>query len=348
MALRDRHRPGQGWDLDEVPAQAAAGPSAWRHRAATVVVWGGVAGLVVTMIVSLLNLSLFVVTVTRGRQESPQSAGASSSPGRFAATQAVTAWLAAAPSPLPDGRIVSWDGAREMAPSELTDRDGKPVSAPVRFVAEIDTFTLVGKGGRQYTSEVLVSVDPRGGATAASTPSLTAVAPAAGDDWQSGGPWPGLVPAANVPAPLAQAVSGWAAAYASGDASQLRIAVGDPDLSHAYVPLTGVASVKTETVLTAGLSSTDRATAVAQVTLALAWAGQDKPTGPPDPKSSSNAVVTMDVLVERADTAAPVVTAWGAAGSGPSLGRYTNAVDATGRSFPSGAGPTGTAAAPAG
>jgi hypothetical protein len=34
----------------------------------------------------------------------------------------------------------------------------------------------------------------------------------------------------------------------------------------------------------------------------------------------------MDVLVERASTAAPVVVAWGPSGSGPMLRPYQNAV----------------------
>ena len=66
---------------------------------------------------------------------------------------------------------------------------------------------------------------------------------------------------------------------------------------------------------------------VARVAMEIAWTGADD--GPGEPEASTP--IQMDVLIERADTASPVITAWGSAGEGPRLERYENAVSGQGR-----------------
>jgi hypothetical protein len=59
------------------------------------------------------------------------------------------------------------------------------------------------------------------------------------------------------------------------------------------------------------------------VTVSLLWKGEKAPAFG---SSTSGPQTTMDLLLERADTAAPVVVAWGPPGSGPGLVPYQNAV----------------------
>ncbi|MGO3234168.1 MAG: hypothetical protein ACTIKT_11945, partial [Microbacterium sp.] len=63
----------------------------------------------------------------------------------------------------------------------------------------------------------------------------------------------------------------------------------------------------------------------ARVEVVLWWEGQERPER--ESTSSRPAPVTFDVLIENPNTATPLVTAWGAPGSGPSLVAYENAVN---------------------
>lgn len=256
------------------------------------------------------------------------SSTATSSAGRTAATLELRSWLAAAPSPLPGGQILSWDGAVVLPPATAPlQADGSRDEAPATYKTELDSFTLIDSHQHTYTATVQVALDPRGGgAEALSGPSLAPTVPAASDSWTGGGPWPGLDPVPQVPNSVQTAITGWVNAYTSGSADALRLAVGDTSSRHTYLPLTGVASATA--TATAGADYGRPGAMIVQVQLDIVWQGQKPATDGSGGDTSDTPQTTMDLLVERAGTAAPVVVAWGAPGSGPTLTPYRNAVTA--------------------
>jgi len=248
---------------------------------------------------------------------SATSASVVSSPGRAAAWKSLSAWLATTPSPLPGGQIVSWDGSVATDPPESATGTGPT------WTSSIESFTLVDNAGNLYLSSVQVALDPRGGSEVVGGPSLIPVAPTADDSWSSDGPWPGLTVVGPPPA-VSAAATAWATAYVSGSSGTLRLAIGDTDPTRTYVPLTG-ATASNVTVISAAVPDAGKPDImIARVSVALTWGGQDDPAEP----------MVLDVRVSRADTAAPVVDAWGPPGSGPTLTAYQNAVDVVRRATP--------------
>lgn len=227
-----------------------------------------------------------------------------SDPGKFVAYQSLQAWLASVPNPLPGGQIVSWDGS-----SKAADFDAKKVSRMT------ENFTVVDGAGRGYTAAFQVAVDPRGGAQTVAGPSLIPVTTSATDGWaQDETPWPGILANTQVPDAVSAAVDSWAKAYTSGDSDQLRLAVGDTNSADSYVAINGVSSVSTQTTA----STPTKAGLVVRAQVVMNWAGRAA--------NSSTQPVEFDLLVLRADTAAPQVVAWGAPGSGLSATPYQNAI----------------------
>lgn len=309
-----------------------------RQRLYRVVVWTCLLAMPIALI-GLLSVA--------GRKSTPTHTVAQASldsPGRTAATLEVNQWLAGTPQPLPGGVILSWDGAKTQP--KPTVAKSANAGQPTRFSVEIDTFTLLDSQGRTYTACVAVAVDPRGGAAAMGGPSLIANPPAASDDWNTSGPWPGLDTSSTVPDPITQTVNGWAAAYTSGNADQLRLAVGDPSSNDSYMPLSGVKSVTATVTEIASVGKPGDDRMVAQVTLAILWNGQTPPTDANQGQANSAPQTTLDLLIGRASTAAPVVLAWGAPGTGPSLTPYGNAITGGPRPLPSGAQDTPSATTP--
>lgn len=272
-----------------------------------------------------LPLVLFIsfVAVANSKGTGTTSAGiasATSSPGRTAATLEMDQWLGQHPSPLPGASVLEWDGATQYpAPAGAPSSD---------WPMELDHFTLrVGRGAnpRLYLATVEVVIQSNG-ATALGGPSISPdVATAATGATLSNGPWPGIVAQNQVTNPVQGAINGWLSAYTSGSASQLRLAVGDSTTDGAYVPLSGVTSATDSVTYDAPraapnspASSGTASAAIVEVNLSLQWRGESAPAsgGPP---------TTLDLLVERANTSAPVVVAWGPAGTGPYLTPYQNA-----------------------
>jgi hypothetical protein len=125
-------------------------------------------------------------------------------------------------------------------------------------------------------------------------------------------------------------MSGWLDAYVSGSSSQLAVAVGDPDTSHHYRALQGVASANFSVLYAAPREAPNVAPApnnsspdalLVEVSLNIQWNGE-KALAPNT--SVDGPPTTTDLLIERANTAAPVVVAWGQPGTGPSLKPYGN------------------------
>jgi len=282
--------------------------------------------LVLTMLVALSN-------VNPRTTSSSANSSASSSPGRTVATLALEQWLAETPSPLPHATILSWDGAHDIAPAPVKASTGQ--SAPVTWTAELDTFTLVvGSSSKPtlYSAVLEVALKPGGGAVALGGPSLSIVNPTnTTSGWDAGAPWSGINSSAAVTSAVQSAIDGWTAAFTSGSSSQLRLAVGDTRSSVHYVAMSGIASA-TDTAIAAATrvapnlaptaTSTNPSAEIVEVTLGLLWKGEKVPTF----GSSTGPQTTMDLLLERANTAAPVVVAWGPPGSGPGLVPYQNAV----------------------
>lgn len=328
MTMAKKTGRNDGWDLDEAPAAQVKVPSTGRAQAVKTALW-------VVLISGILSPLLLIASIgtIKDALSTKTAAGANtaavSSPGRLAATVAVTKWLTTVPAPVVDGQVISWDGSTIIPTTVTLDRSGKTTSPVVNFISEIDSFSVVDGYGQQYNASVQVLIDPRTKTgVAIGSPSLLPVVTKAGDGWQTGGPWPGLA-TASIPDPVVKATSGWASAYTSGDGSTLRIAVGDPEQTHMYTPLSGVDQV-TSSVMLGAVPAGDPSAMIIQVKLILHWVSQPV-LSPAEQMNKDRPGILLDLLVERANTAAPVITAWGAPGSGTTLARYGNAANGEGR-----------------
>ncbi len=132
-------------------------------------------------------------------------------------------------------------------------------------------------------------------------------------------------------------MNAWLAAYTSGDPAALKQVVGDPDSNRSYLPLSGVTLSSPSIGPVGWLWGDDQNRgqdplphqALLRVTVGGAWAGQTPAPGGTVP------TLTYDLLLDKADTAAPVVVAWGSPGA--PLTEYGNAV--TGRTLPTTSAP---------
>jgi len=328
-AQRNTTATGHEWWADAVEAPrsglADANKLGKRQRIYRYYVWGSM--LLVPLAVFAVLSSYARATPVAPAPPASQSADASS-PGRSAAQTSVNAWLANTPSPLPGGSVLFWEGSHKVAPvippASPTGSPAVPEVVPNAPSIEVDSFVLITTSNRMYTADVQVALDPRGGAKTIAGPSLIPIAPVLGDSWASGvGSWQGLK--SESPSDVVtQAITAWSRAYISGDSAQIRLAVGDPTPGHAYVPLSGVSSV-VPTVTGQAQPGTDPSKVIARVQLSITWAGQPAPTDAGAARSQDPSA-TFDVLLDKANTASPVVVAWGGPGEGPRLAPYQNAV----------------------
>ncbi|GAB6857908.1 hypothetical protein [Microbacterium xylanilyticum] len=267
------------------------------------------------------------------------SVDTNSSRGKSVAWTTVQDWLAADPSPLPDGRIMSWDGFQRWEPPKpKSDRD-----KPLGYEYETHRFTLQ-RGNALYSASVQVIVNGEA-ASALGTPDLTPIPLVA--DKSNASPWFDAQDASAGDA-VNTAVKEWAAAFTSGDPSNLRRVVRDADASHVYVPMDGVASVVAAQVVKAAYpvkkgdpdGAPDKTRMLVQVQVQFWWDGQE----PTEEQKNQGAektpqAITYDLLVQDADTANAYVTAWGGPGEAPRLTPYMNAM--TGVDPEQSSGPSG-------
>lgn len=237
-----------------------------------------------------------------------------------AAMQKVNEWLASDPAPLPGGRLISWDGVKSSAPSTTVGTGDNEEIVPGY---EVHTFTL-GTGGTAYfTANLQVTVDETLGVYVQGNPSLEPVSPSALDTAE---PWPGAN--TDTPSePVIQAATSWAEAFTSGDSGKLGLLTGDPDEAHSYQPMTGAKGAANIEATTTALR-TDGYTVV-RVSFTPLWdvpapVSADPAAVPMDPAEA--APITYDLLVDKADTASPVVVAWGGPGGVEDLQPYQNAL----------------------
>lgn len=250
-----------------------------------------------------------------------------SSPTKAAAMQAVNNWLGSYPAPLPTGKLLSWDGVKVQQEPEVgvDPVNGQPVE---KQGLQLHTLTLVADNGTLFTTTVQVAYSPVRGAQVIGSPALMPRAPDDTGKWNNLTSWPNLA-TVQAPDPVKQSAEAWVKAFTSGDPATLRLAVHDEEASHAYVPLTqaNYTDVRVEEAGAAkkveGDGAVENATQlVARVSFAVAWDGIDVDKN----RAGTPPRMVYDVLINQAETASPVIVAWGGAGTGESLKAYQNAV----------------------
>ena len=293
-----------------------------RQRITTWAVWLNTFVLVPLLgLTGVLYLSDKFGTDDSARQLSSQEVN--SAAGKATATLAMQKWLAAKPEPLPDGRVISWDG--------YVDREAPPLPADApqgtqrpEYLEQMHHFTLTD-GKRLYDSDVLVHVDDVYGAKAIGTPTLLPRPAYNSGGWGGEVDWFGFDTGTDTTG-ADTAVQSWVDAFISGSPKKLKQSVGDPSKEHAYVPLSDVSSAEftittTATKTPASKDDPKPKWMIARVQLDITWDGQKEPE-PGEQVSSA----TYDVLIVGTNTATPKVVSWGGPGTGPELKKYSVAL----------------------
>lgn len=241
------------------------------------------------------------------------------SPGKSEAIIAVNEWLADKSKPLPNGRVLSWDGKRTLAEYSL-EQDEESGQWIETLGREVHRFTLVNDSGLIYETSVITVDAPGRGATVIGSPSLRPAIPTATSSLTASR-WMTLE-SGEVTEHLRTAVDAWASAYTSGDPAKLRQVIGDPVGSNSYMPMMQVAKATAEvTGVGTSLELADKDQAVASVDLTVSWQGVKVEN------DSQLPVISFDVLLDKVSTAAPVVVAWTDGGLGDTLTPYSNAAE---------------------
>lgn len=285
-----------------------------------------VRGSLVLLPISMVAVISFIPTLMEAPPEIPVQVNQINSPTKPAAITAVEAWLSQKPAPLPGGRILSWDGVEiQQNPSITVDENsGQTVE---KQGLHLHRFTLSSESGSLYTTAVQVAYSEVRGSQVMSTPALLPYAPDDASQWPSLIAWPNLAPVGTTE-PMTQAAEAWASAFTSGNPNTLRLAVGDQSESHSYIPLVQASATTLNVEDTAARPLDDGSVpempeeVVARVSFGVVWPGQGTSAG----KDKSPARLVYDVLIQKANTAAPVIVAWGPAGTGETLKAYGNAL----------------------
>lgn len=242
-----------------------------------------------------------------------------------AAMLAVQNWLAQKPSPLPGGSLLSWDGVDIQAKPELiTDADTNQTVEKQGM--QLHHMTVAAATGQVFETTVQVAYSPFRGSQVIGIPTLIPRAPDEKGIWQGLQTWTSL--AKVTPSdPVIQSVSAWVKSFTSGDPNALRLTVGDQAENRSYVPLSQATATDVQIIEVGARNDTKGDTAakpsqvVARISFAIVWNGQALE------RSQTPSRISYDILINRADGAAPVVVAWGGVGTGESLTEYMNAVE---------------------
>lgn len=264
----------------------------------------------------LLVASTMALLFDGGQEVAPATTVQVSQPGMQEARMAVSDWVASPDSPLPGGHVVSWDGAEATPWVNDDENPGYDVYVHTFSLASADQSVM-------YEAQIRTAVSASEGVNVVGEPSLIPLPGAA--QFASGSKWPGLV-SLSAPAGVSDAVASWVKAYVSGDSVALRLAVGDQDATHGYVPLSGIASAQvaiTDSAQPAAADGTE--TSGSQIVVAATVIFSR--LGPIDDDDSA-ATFDLDLLVVDANTAAPRVVAWSGPGLGQTLVPFQNAVPA--------------------
>lgn len=302
--------------------------------------------LILACLVSLplVLLSALVAVTESGDATGADQSGAQalSAPGRAEAADAVAQWLAGTPAPLPDGHVVSYDGARLIPFPQDTDTttaqsgDADYQRWEHSFTVQVDQILDKGSGQvltptRWYSVSVLVAYAPAVGAKVLAPPSMIPVPASSDRITATAGIWPNTASASPTDA-VTNAINAWVAAYTSGDPTAFTTAISDPNPAHSYVPLTGVVKAQWSAEA-AAYELTDQevkddvstsSTMIVQITLSLDRAG----ISAEDANTVTLPATALDLLVTGAQSGAPKVVAWGPPGTGHLLTPYGNATTA--------------------
>lgn len=251
-------------------------------------------------------------------------------PGKVEATVAIETWLSQAPAPLPGARLLAWDSAKTVDYPADTNRE--PPSEDEAETVWEHIFTLevpaqMGAGGsvkaaeRYYQASLLTTYSKALGARVYSDPALLPL-PFTETQPPTLGYWPG-VEIKSADNDVVEAINKWAAAYAGADPAALKLATGDPDKDHVYIPLGGLKAVGVEVVRSGVLldGETESNLMVVEIELSL----DRKELNERGQPYTSLPATRMDVLVSNWDTGSPTVVAWGTAGAGHLLTPFENA-----------------------
>jgi len=239
--------------------------------------------------------------------------------GQAASRMAVEQWLHEGLSVIGGGEILSWNGASRTTAAK--DQQSDPTTT------EVNQFTVVDDSGQMYQVSVLSALDPIGGVKVIGEPSLIPIPSARENQTAFDSSW-GDLPSASVNDAVSSAVKAWAKAFTSGDPDALRLAVGDETPGRAYEPLYDMnlvdTSVGTGAAVEVDKNTTTAKTMLVRVELTMIRGVANLPTDGAASPDQGLQSASYDVLIKRADTAAPAVVAWGGAGTGPQLQPYAN------------------------
>lgn len=292
-----------------------------KARRLRILVWSTIFLFPVSMLASTVAIGSLLGN--QGVVESAETSADEFAETKSKATLAVRDWLSSDPSPLPGGNIVAWESAEVENYEPELDENGDPVSLSASTPYRIETHRFMLSGPEEqglFHAVVPVAFDEENGAVILSTPSLLPVVPA-NDSWNPV-PFPNHEDAEISEAVMA-AVNAWAAAYTSGDPVAIAQVMRDTDESHSYMPLIG-ARLRDITIEGSWMQKTEDED-VEPLTFIRVTAGLDWVTSPIESGSEAPRI-SLDLLIEDANTTAPIVVAWGGAGQGPELRKFGNAV----------------------
>jgi hypothetical protein len=320
-----RNQPDDFWanEADELPRADVEAVQTTIKKLKLYKAW--VISSVVLLPIALLAIISFLPKFLEEPYVAPAVSNQLDSPTKPVAMKSVQDWLDKQPSPLPGGKILSWDGVEIQAEPKTVTADNGDVEETQGL--QMHTMTLISPSGSFFTTKLQVAYSPVRGAKVLGAPTLIPRAPDEKQSWPNLRTWPNLVTASKLE-PVEQAVTAWAKAFTSGDPDALRLAVGDTSANRSYVPLVqvkvsnvSVGDVAAHPLPKDAPEDQKITQVIAQVSFGVEWDGQNLGT------SSTPSRVTYDVLIDKADTASPQVVAWGGAGTGETLKPYMNAVE---------------------
>lgn len=286
-----------------------------RKRFYRIWVWGSL------FLVPVIALSNFVLIGNiLSQEEEVQSAV--ESPQKARAITEVQAWLDGKPSPIPNGRILSWDYVERMVVPEPEQKD--PNVEPDIPLMEIHHLSVGTDTGVTFDVAVQLSTTRVSGTVLVGGPSMILAAPGGGDAGNNVQPWPTLEEW-NPTEATTVAVETWLRAYTGSSPDELRVVVGDERENVSYLTLPGGEfsdlTVSRAAIREMGDDGESARVVVVRVSFALSWTGYGLEDG-----ETATSHVSYDVLITGASTASPRVVAWGAPGSGAVIEPYANAI----------------------
>lgn len=271
----------------------------------------------------LVNIVLAAQLATGGIGKETAQSSAGVDPQVAIAQTQVEKWLDSSTSPLPGGRVLAYNGSSTAAPA--TDKRTQQTQPDYRL--NTYRFTVEGADGQLYQTSAQLVTSSQGTslfAEPALLPLPGGVSDQAGSD-QDAWPWPG-VEQGTASDSFEPAIKEWADAYTSGDPAALKQAINDPNQGRTYLPLNGIKFTKIDIAQVGDLwaKGDDRQAENARPSQALVRINVS--TVDDASSSDQSAQLTYDLLLDQANSASPIVVAWGSPGA--QLSPYVNGVSA--------------------